>query len=267
MNPDSSCKEPRVSFTFRKLCAEQAAKSKPRAPPIKRPGEFKETPRPITQPKSSHHKVLLLTDSILQGSPEHVFNRIPSHRCVKQRCKQLTEIFKWEDDFRHSSFVVISGGINDLSCYGHTSDSLSSAIVSELRRCCERNPNTWFVFNSLLDSSHPWLNVQVDSFNRAIFELSSQVYNLVFLDSHDLIVKKGLGKANRFDVLQREDPRGVQITFAARRIITDHLVPGLQWMGYRSGLCATDVADSSWRWPVREGLLKQFPTVVSFNRR
>ena len=255
VDPDINCKEPRISFTFRQLIPEESVPKPPRAPPITRPEQYKP---PVVAPKGSHHKILMLTDSILRGSPEHVFNRIPGHRCVKQSCKQLTQMFDWESDFTHCSLVVISSGINDLSCYGKTADSLSSTVLPRLEKACQDNPDTMFVFNSILDTAHPWLNTQSGLFNRNVFRLAEQLNNLFFFDSHHLLTSNGFGKLDKFEVLQRGDNRGVHITFAARRLITDNLVSGLHTLGFLKNRCGEGGKDKGWKWPVRDYFITSF---------
>ena len=50
--------------------------------------------------------IFFITDSILGSVSDTDFHAIPGYRCVQQSNAELTKIF-----------VIVSGGINDLSCY------------------------------------------------------------------------------------------------------------------------------------------------------
>ena len=82
--------------------------------------------------------------------------------------------------------TVISAGMNDLSRYGHTGESLGSFISSKIRYWLCKYPNTLFIFNSLIDTNRPWLNHRIDILNKLMFDLSIELYdsNFWFFDSH-----------------------------------------------------------------------------------
>ena len=76
-------------------------------------------PPPISQrnnQNTSHpSRILFLTDSVLSSTPEHIFEAVPNHVCVKQKEYQLTNIDKYSSQFGHTDVVILSMGINDLS--------------------------------------------------------------------------------------------------------------------------------------------------------
>ena len=47
--------------------------------------------------------------------PENIFGQIQYHVCIKKMNYYLTDLFNFEPQFKHSNFVIISLGINDLS--------------------------------------------------------------------------------------------------------------------------------------------------------
>ena len=233
----------RVSFTFRKLVPEADIPRRPRAPPIVHPDEYQS---PSSPPRGSHQGVLLLTDSILAGTPEFLFDKIDGFRCIKKINKRLTDIFNFEPEFRYRKTVVISGGVNDLSCYGLRAHVLADLVCNRLIKTCQNLPNTTFIFNSILYTGHSWLNEEIDEFNRIMFDLSLRVPNLFFFDSSAVIESSPLSR--RWDsVIQRSDPRLVHITLAARRLISDELVKGVDLVcrGVEKAHLRT------WSWPLR----------------
>ena len=60
-----------------------------------------------------------LVDSIHSNSPEHLFESVRNHECVKQEEYQLSNIDKYSDQFGYTDVVILSMGKNDLSCYDH----------------------------------------------------------------------------------------------------------------------------------------------------
>ena len=234
---------PRVSFTFRKLIPEANVQRAPRAPPIVHPDLYQS---PNSPPRGSHHGVLLLTDSILAGTPEFLFDKIDGFKCIKKINKRLIDVFNFEPEFSYRKTVVISGGVNDLSCYGLRAHVLADLVCNRLVKTCNNNPKTTFIFNSLLYTGHAWLNEEIDEFNRIMFDLSLTIPNFYFFDSSAVIESSPLSR--RWDsVIQRSDPRHVHITLAARRLISDELVKGVDLVcrGVEKAHLRT------WTWPLR----------------
>ena len=132
-------------------------------------------------------RVLLVTDSIISGFPLNIFNNTGISRIKKFPVnKLLVNIDKFEEEFAYTDCVVISAGMNDLSRYGHTGESLGSFISSKIRYWLCKYPNTLFIFNSLIDTKRPWLNHRIDCLNKLMFDLSIELYdsNFWFFDSH-----------------------------------------------------------------------------------
>ena len=88
--------------------------------------------------------------------------------------------------------VVISCGLNDLSRYNKRAHVLADLVTRRFDECCRNNPNTTFVFNSILLTSYDWLNEEITEFNRIMFELSFQHSNMIFFDSHEILMNSPL---------------------------------------------------------------------------
>jgi len=249
---DPSITKPRISFTFRLLVD--------RAPRVKHPIQKPPEPKPRLA-MGSKNRILFLTDSILNRTPEHVFNRVAEHRCVKKTNYFLTDIFNFEEEFAYSEFVVFSCGVNDLSTTkdpeGHsprppmTGAVLGDMVSRRLADCCARYPDTYFVFNSVISTSHDWLNHQIGIFNKIMFELSLGVPNLRFFDSHEALIR-GLKSGDVYHVIQRDDKRGTHLTFAARKLVSDQLVNGIELIVGRRAGSIKGSSVRGWSWPLRE---------------
>ena len=181
--PVKSCRLPRISFTFRKIMHSPQPAPLSTVPPIR---EFVSSRNTCT--KVNPKRVLLITDSIMSGFSANIFNNT-GISCIKKLPvnKLLVNIDKFEEEFAYTDCVFISAGMNDLSRYGHTGESLGSFISSKIRYWLCKYPNTLFVFNSLIYAENrPWLNDRIDCLNRLMFDLSIELYdsNYWFFDSH-----------------------------------------------------------------------------------
>ena len=254
---DPTVRQPRISFTFRYL-----VNPGPRtpAPSIEQPADA----RPIFGDK---HRVLLLTDSIAKSTPEHHFGRIRDHRCIKKMNYYLTDVLNFEPEFRFTDVVVVSCGINDLSTRlgarpplrAHT---LADLFAQKFSDCCNRHPNTQFIFNSLLSTKHHWLNNEVDRFNRIMFQQSLVTPNLRFLDTHKALVDS-VSRMHGTTVLEPSDPRGTHLTFGARKLVTTQLVNAVELcVGRRSGTI-TGSTVRGWCWPLRCEFVSIFRQVAA----
>ena len=165
---------PRISLTFRWLASHPTEQNQPTPIP------------PVTEPRSDRPKrVLFLTASVHGGTPEHIFESIPNHICIKQKEYQLTNIDKYSDQFEYTDVVVVSMGINDLSRYGHSAQSLANSITRSLQSYSVKYPNCVFIFNSLLlTRDYQRLNDEVELFNRMMFDFTRNSRNVSFFDSH-----------------------------------------------------------------------------------
>ena len=237
IDKEPHCKDPRVSFTFRKL----------NHPDTTAPTRKSEIPPPITlTPRSppDHDKpkrILFLTDSNLVGCPPHIFNEIENHICVKKPNFKLVDIFKYEKEFSYSDYVVLNCGVNDLSRYDYTASSLADRVYKYIDHCCTKYPNTKFIFCSILSTRFESLNNEISEFNRMIFDLSLRVANLWFFDSHYVLCTSNLK-----DIL---DPagNGIHITIAAKKLISRELV---NCIGHVGG--SRSARFRLWRWPLRD---------------
>ncbi len=239
--PRKSCNDARVSFTFRLLDGNAKPPPKKHIPPIRENA-------PLDQP-GRKKKVLFLSDSVNRGLNTHLF-RGTGLVCIKRpNLFQLSQLDKYECEFEHCDYVVISAGINDLSRYGHTSESLSRLLCDKLRYFMCKYPDTVFIFNSVLRTNYDWLNRQVDRFNRSIFDFSLEVYpkNLYFLDTHCRLIKSpsctlGLGVIS-------PGGNGIHITKQAGSVVQNCLVECLVSLDRDDGTVAGV-------WALRYGYLR-----------
>jgi alkylated DNA repair dioxygenase AlkB len=256
--PDESVTTPRISFTFRRLIPLSELPSRPRAPPITHPDHYSS---PNSPPRGTHERVLLLTDSILASTPTHIFDKVESHRCIKKVNKRLVDIFGFEHEFRFTSTVIISCGVNDLACYGLRAHVLADMVTGKLADTCRRHPGTTFIYNSVLHTRyHRWLNNEIDAFNRIMFELSFHVPNLKFFDSHEVLRNDRLSRRTT-DVIQASDPRGTHITHPARHLISDHLVMAADDVDCGRKKKALTPRLRRWSWPIRQEFRDLIPDI------
>ena len=234
---DSRVKAPRVSFTFRHTVPLKESRNTPGSqgppPPISRPD--------IIVPETMK-RVLLITDSVHQNTPTHLFSNIPNHACSKILNYKLSEVFEHSSAFKHSDCVVFSCGINDLSRFGFTADTLADQFCNRLVECCKVNPGTKFIFNSLLMSrQYEWLNIEADKFNIYMAELARSVPNLYFFNSHGLLK----ASVSTSSVRRVWDPQsnGIHISLDARKVIIRELINSI---GNLSGATAPRFRSSSW---------------------
>ena len=84
--------------------------------------------------------------------------------------------------------MILSCGVNDLSQYGKSANTLTDLVCHKLDNVCRRHHNTNFIFKSITHScDKALLNREIDTFNHYMYELSRRVPNLSFLDSHEMI--------------------------------------------------------------------------------
>lgn len=123
--------------------------------------------------------------------------------------------------------MIISCGVNDLHKYKHTAQSLFELAGRRLEFNCNKHPNTQFIFNSVLLTEIPWLNIEIEMFNRCMFKLCGAVSNLHFFDSHASVKRARLeGRLDEVYVPKERDARygnGIHITFAARKLVVSEL--------------------------------------------
>ena len=246
IDPEPLVDRPRISFTFRQLEPILHETENAQIPPIEMPG-----PEIPEMAKGSHQRILFLTDSVLSSARTHIFNRVPGHRCIKKTNYQLVDIFNFEPEFAYSSMVVISCGLNDLSRYGKRAHVLADMVTKRLAECCRKHPNTTFVFNSILLTSFGWLNKEIDEFNKIMFQLSLELDNMLFFDSHAVLMDSPLRPAGVLETRKEYGANGCHITFAAKRLVTDELIRALV---FRNAVLTGKVSDRTSRkyvWPLR----------------
>ena len=203
---------PRISFTFRHtIPVPTKVEPKTDIPAI--------SPPLINNTDNSQKRVLFLTDSMHLSTPTYLFDSVPNHTCIKKANFRLTDVFNFESEFAYTDVVIISCGINDLSRHGLTSNALADMVIQRLRDCCRKYPNTMFIFNTiLLSKNHDWLNYEVHQFNRYMYNVSTEISNLHFFDSHNILKHSGI---HRVWVPQGN---GIHITLDARRLVIRELV-------------------------------------------
>lgn len=254
---DPSKTTPRISFTFRQLIPDSQVVKPPRAPPICHPDEYVSTHSPQ---QGTHEGILLLTDSIIGQTPEHIFDRIPGHRLIKKTNKQLTNFMNFEPEFKYRKAVILSCGVNDLSCYGLRGRALGNIICPRLAETANKHPDTTFVFNSIIYTRHTWLNKEIDTFNQLIFEMSLTMPNFLFFDSSSVISRDPI--SHSWDnVIEPRDPRRIHLTRNARILITDHLVNGIELLCRRKDGKPLPPSIRNWVWPMRREYLESLPEI------
>lgn len=147
-------------------------------------------------------------------------------RCVKKELMQLAHISDYEREFSYTDYVVVSAGVNDISRYGHTADSISSFICDKLRLWVTKYPDTVFIFNSILSTKFSWLNQRVYNVNKALFDLSLELYdkgNMFILDSHHSLMRSRLPS----DSILSPKGNGIHISHDASRVIQRNIVDSI----------------------------------------
>ena len=243
--------KPRVSFTFRKLRDKSELPSPVKAPPIRQPCH-----------NQTHNRILFISDSILSGVSDSDFDCIKGYRCVKRHSPELKNALDYEDDFGISDFVIFSGGINDLSCYGYTAESLYAYLKPKLINACSRAKDTCFIFNSLLHTRYRWLDHEVNSFNKLMFELSCEVDNFIFFDSLHILRTSSLGKHVDL-VLPPKDKRGVHISRKAMDLVGKNIVTAIELLASRWSTKPISRNVRGWTWPLAESRLESIRSLVS----
>ena len=216
LDKEPNVTDPRVSFTVRKLSPENETRSSQQRssiPPIA---------PPATETQKRTSRVLLLTDSVHKSTPENLFEQVAQHTCVKKECYELTDVFKFENNFEHARTVILSCGVNDLSRYGKSANTLADLVCHKLDNGCRKHINTNFIFNSITHSrDKAWLNREIDTFNHHMYELSRRVPNLSFFDSHQMI--KSVNPDIVWERSERSD-NGIHLCFNVRKMIVRGMV-------------------------------------------
>ena len=267
IDADQDASGPRVSFTFRRLTPEpqDTAQERRRVPPI-------QPPKPVLPSIAwgSHKRILLLTDSVLLPTPTHIFNKLGDYRCIKKANFELINVLNFEDEFKYCDMVIFSCGVNDLSRYGKRAHVLADLITSRLSACLQRNEATTFIFNSILSTSHEWLNYDIEEVNRVMFELSAEHHNFLFFDSHAVLQRAHISAPSSRTPVIRPDGDGVHITSGASRIVTRQLVIAANFVAHlRTGRDPSHADDSelrNWTWPLRPRYTRWYITNFKTHR-
>ena len=203
-------------------------------------------------------RVLFLTDSVLKHTPQSFLNNVCSSglRCTKKINYRLTEVFSYEAEFADFECVVIACGVNDLARYDHTPQSLAESVIPRLRVICSKYESTIFLYSSILETKHDWLNKWIYEFNWTMFEFAAKVSNLFFFDAHCVLEKESISDSNKERNIFRDD---VHITDTARRVVTNDLALGIRLIvnlnHERYEQARTQL--KSWHWPLRTHFLEQ----------
>ena len=203
--PKTSTEEPRISLTFRHLAPHtDSDNDNVKIPPLHQP---KKAPKPSQR---KLNRILFLTDSVNSNFNNNLFTN--DDFCFKKTCYELADIGKFEREFQYTDIVFISCGVNDLSRYDHTADSLIAQMSSKIETWCSKYPNTIFIYNSMLSTRFDWLNREIHDFNQYMFEMSLGLPNFWFLDTHDTIVRNRM-----FPISNRGN--GIHITPQAKSLL------------------------------------------------
>ena len=230
---------------------------RPRAPPVTHPDTYRS---PNAVPAGTHDRCLLLTDSILSPTPVSIFNRVKNLRCIKKDNKRLVDIFNFEPEFSICNTVIISAGVNDLSCYGLRASVLADMVCDRLRRTCRKHPKTKFIFNTILNvhNKYDWLNHEINLFNSYMNELSLSIPNMALFDSHALLMNDRISQSLG-GVIDLREQRGIHVTWHARKLITDNLVNALELTWHLNNDKPVSGKLSNWVWPIRQEFVNTWP--------
>ena len=147
-----------------------------------------------------------------------------------------------------------------MSRYGRRAHVLADMVCQRLKRCCAKNPATMFIFTGILSTNHRWLNEAAGSFNQIMFDLSCQIPNLCFFDSHSVLMSSPISLPGSRTPVIRPNEDGVHITFEARRVVTDNLAIGIDMLARgREG----NPVRGHWRWPLRPHFTKHLSAIKS----
>ena len=221
---------PRISLTFRHMQPAPPPPSKPTVPPIK-PPQSNDIAADLLTPTDSqgrkYKRILLLTDSIISSCPPSQFNIIGPYRCIKKFNSKLSDLDNFAPEFKYTDYVILAGGINDMSRYNWTAEGLADYVCRRLTQYIKRYPKTVFIINSLLWSSRGWLNEHVDRYNKYMHTFSRDHANVHFYDAHEVLSEKrhSLEKILATDTnLDKVNANGIHITIPAQRLMTFELV-------------------------------------------
>ncbi len=159
-------------------------------------------------------------------------------------------MFQYESEFKYRNIVLISCGVNDLSSYGMRGRELANKVCPQLLETCRKHPSTTFIFNSILYTRHGWLNDEIDVLNNIMFDLSIMTQNFNFFDSSSVISNHPLGRKVD-NIIEPRDPRKLHITRAARVLISEHIVNGIELICSRNKGKLLSPILRSWKWPLR----------------
>ena len=197
-----------------------------------------------SRPLSPNKRVLLLTDSINCGLDTHLFHG-SGLTCIKEpQLFELANIDKYESEFQYTDYVIISAGVNDLSRYGHSAVSIAKFMCNKIRLWVNQFPNTMFIFNSILSTDYLWLNRRIKIVNKAMFNLSLDLYNTArfyFLDTHARLLNSNIQR------ILSPSGNGVHLSYAASSLVQRCIVDSVVALDQR------DASDSIRRvWPIRQ---------------
>ena len=237
-------------FGFRQLRPKSEISKRPPAPPVTHPDNYRS---PTAVPAGTHERCLLLTDSILSSTPVSSFSKVNNIRCIKKDNKRLVDVFNFEPEFSICNTVIISSGVNDLSCHGLRASVLADLVCERLRRTCRKHPHTKFIFNSVLNvhSKLGWLNNEINAFNSIMYALSMDIPNMAFFDSHNVLVNDHISRTLG-GVIDLREKRGIHITWQAKKLITEHLVNAVDLTWHIANRKPVSGRLASWQWPVRQ---------------
>ena len=178
-------------------------------------------------------------------------------RCIKKSAKRHVDVFDFEPEFGISNTVIISAGVNDLSCHGLSARALADTVCGRLRNICQKYRGTRFIFNSVLSvhNKHAWLNHEIDVFNGIVYRFCLSIPNMAFFDSHSILLNDKISRTLG-GVIDLKDVRGVHITWQARKLITDQLVNAVELTSILAGGKCVSHRLRNWNWPKRSSFAR-----------
>ena len=211
----------------------------PSTSPNTRDTDSRTTTSPDTCTAADTQEVLILTDSILNCfKPDKFTPRDSTSRMniTKHNLFKLHELDTY--DFNKFNTVIISSGINDLTKYNHSPDSLFELISRPLARI---NRNTKVIFRGLTPTRYNDINQLVYRFNNLMFDFCLTHSNIYYYDPHNFETRR--------DFLYRQG-NGIHISYHVAVFMTMNILNHAQFLYSRNGEFE--------HWPLRASLQARF---------
>ena len=196
-------------------------------------------PTNTRSPADNTQKVLFLTDSILNCFKPEKFKPRDSNSKMNITKFNLFKLQELDTNgFDKFDTIIISSGINDLSKYKYSPDSLFERVSQPLASV---NPNTKVIFRALTPTRFEYINKLVYRFNNLMFDFCLTHSHLYYYDPHNF--------EKRSDFLYNQG-NGIHVSYHVAVFMTMHILNHAQFLYTRSGEFE--------RWPLRASLQDRY---------